>query len=174
MSTVNNRTKVTKPLNARLRQQLEVGILRGFLELHITEMKDEDIRLYFNEARRVVKDDGIYLITKQLAIFREFTSIAARLATLASLTDRKSWPILALTAVLPVLNKLLAMVPWQGKDRRNCIIHLPPLSDPRLRFGRCYQRGIQLPTSTVTAQSNCAGYSRSSRSLDFRCQRLDR
>ena len=127
MRVADSRNKVTKPLNARLRQELEVGLLRGFLELHITEMKDEDIRLYFNEARRVVKDDGIYLITKQLAIFREFTSIAARLATLASLTDRKSWPILALTAVLPLLDKLLAMVPWPGKDRRSRILHFVPL-----------------------------------------------
>jgi hypothetical protein len=100
---------------------LEVGIVKGFLELHISEMKDEDIQLFFSKAGKVVENDGIYLITKQLAIFRECTSIAARIATLASLTDRKSWPVLALTAGLPVLDQLVRMIPWRGKGKKNCI-----------------------------------------------------
>ena len=84
-------------------------------------MKDEDIQLFFSKAGKVVENDGIYLITKQLAIFRECTTIAARIATLASLTDRKSWPVLALTAGLPVLDHLVRMIPWRGKGKKNRI-----------------------------------------------------
>jgi hypothetical protein len=109
------RINVTRFLNAKVRQELDVGILKGFLELHMEEMKDEDIKLCFNEARRVAKDDGIYLITKQLGIFRDCTSIAARIAALATLTDRRSWSILALTGLLPIADQLLQMIPWPGK-----------------------------------------------------------
>jgi hypothetical protein len=110
---------VTAHLNTQLRHELDVGILKGFLELDITEMQDEDLKLCFNEARRVVKDDGIRMFTKQLGIFRECTSILARIATLGSLTNRKSWPILALTAFLPLLDHLLSMIPWKGYNRGN-------------------------------------------------------
>ena len=112
------RKKLTTHLNARLRQQLEVGLFRGFLELHISEMKDEEITLFFNEARRVVKEDGISMFTKQLAIFRRCTSIVARIATLASLSYRKSWLILSLTAALPFLDHLLSMIPLPGSRNR--------------------------------------------------------
>lgn len=84
----------------------------------MSEMKDEDIKLRFNEARRVLQEDGINLITKQLTLIRECLSIAAQIATLASLTGRKSWPVLGLTAALPILDKLLAMIPWAGKGMR--------------------------------------------------------
>lgn len=107
-------------LNSRLRNELDVGLFRGFLELDISEMKDEDITVYFNEARRVVKDDGIRMFTQPLGIFRDCTSILARIATLASLTNRKSWPILSLTASLPLLDHLLEMIPWEGSDTNNC------------------------------------------------------
>lgn len=100
-SLANCRLKMNRYLNAQLRQKLDVELLRGYLELHISEMKDADIKLYFNEARRVIKEDGIRLFTSPLGLFREFTSIIARIATLASLTNRKSWPILSLTASLP-------------------------------------------------------------------------
>ena len=112
------RRKLSRHLNARLRQQLEVGLFRGFLELHISEMRDEEITLFFNEARRVVKEDGINMFTKQLAIFRKFTSIVARIATLRSFTYRSSWPILSLTAALPFLGYLLNMIPIPGSRNR--------------------------------------------------------
>lgn len=84
------------------------------------EMKDEDIKLCFNEARRVLREDGINLITKQLGLMKECLSIAAQIATLATLMGRKSWPVFALTAALPILDQLLAMIPWAGKEvRRN-------------------------------------------------------
>jgi hypothetical protein len=111
---------MTRYLNARLRKELDVGLFRGFLELDISEMKDDDITVYFNEARRVVKEDGIRMFTQQLGIFRDCMSILARIATLASLTNRKSWPILSLTASLPLLDHLLQMIPWEGSDTRHC------------------------------------------------------
>jgi len=117
---IDNRLKMTRYLNARLRKELDVGLFRSFLELDISEMKDDDITVYFNEARRVVKDDGIRMFTQQLGIFRDCTSIIARIATLASLTNRKSWPILSLTASLPLLDHLLQMIPWEGSNTRHC------------------------------------------------------
>ena len=46
------------------------------------------------------------MFTQQLIIIVQLTSIAACSATLASLVNRKSWPILALMASMPLLNKL--------------------------------------------------------------------
>ena len=104
-------------LNARLRKELNTEILKGYLELHISEMKDSHINLYFNEARRVVKEDGIRMFTQQLGLFRDCTSIVARIATLASMTNRKSWPILSLTASLPLLDYLLGLIPWEESKK---------------------------------------------------------
>jgi ABC-type multidrug transport system fused ATPase/permease subunit len=114
------RFHMTTYLTVQLRQELDIGLFKGFLELHISEMKDEAITLYFNEARRVVKEDAINMFTKQLTIFRKCTSILARITTLASLTERKSWPILSLTAALPLLDHLLGMIPWgDSREKRN-------------------------------------------------------
>jgi hypothetical protein len=111
---------MTRYLTGQLRQELDTGLFKGFLELHISEMKDEAITLYFNEARRVIKEDAINMFTKQLTIFRRCTSILARITTLASLTERKSWPILCLTAALPLLDHLLGMISWgDSGEKRN-------------------------------------------------------
>lgn len=119
-SALTFRFYMTRYLTAQLRQELDIGLFKGFLELHLSEMKDEAITLYFNEARRVVKEDPINLFTKQLNIFRRCTSILARIATLASLTERKSWPILSLTAALPFLDHLLGMISWgDSREARN-------------------------------------------------------
>jgi len=116
---------MTSYLTVQLRQELDIGLFKGFLELHISEMKDEAITLYFNEARRVVKEDAINMFTKQLNIFRKCTSILARIASLASLTERKSWPILCLIAILPrldpLLGRFLRMISWGNSGgNRNC------------------------------------------------------
>jgi hypothetical protein len=120
------RVKMTTHINAHLRMELNTKLLQGYLELNIDEMKDNDIAIYFNEARRVIKEDGIRMFTHQLGIFRDLTSIITRIATLASLTNRKSWPILSFTACLPLLDHLLGMIPWEGlgkKDRRTLFIN---------------------------------------------------
>lgn len=109
-------------MNARLQQKLEIGILTGFLELDITEMKDKDIRLYYRDARRLVEDEALRMFTKQLGLFRECTSIVARIAALASLTSRNSWPILSLTATIPLLDNLLGMIPWTKQHEHQCTI----------------------------------------------------
>ena len=96
---------------------MEIGLLSGFLELDIPEMKDKAIRTCFRDARRFLNDDeGICMFTKQLGVFRECTSIVARIAALASLTSRNSWPILSLTAALPVFNYLVDMIPWSTDE----------------------------------------------------------
>jgi hypothetical protein len=108
-------------MNALLQHKMEVGIFSGYLELDISEMKDDDLTLCFNEARRVIKEDGIQLFTQQLGVFRECTSIVARIATLASLTSRNSWPILSLTAALPLFDQLLGMIPWYRAPNEDCM-----------------------------------------------------
>lgn len=107
-------------LNARLQQKLEVGLLTGYLELDPSEMRDNDVRIYFQDARKLVEGQAITMFTKQLHLFREYTSIVARIAALASLTSRNSWKILSLTAVIPILDHVLAMIPWTRKfpDRK--------------------------------------------------------
>lgn len=110
-------------MNARLQRELETGVLSGYLELDIPEMKDKDINVRFNEARRLIQEDGIRIFTKQLGIFRECTSIVARIATLASLTSRNSWPILSLTAAIPLFDQLLGMIPWFGRYQEESKSH---------------------------------------------------
>jgi hypothetical protein len=100
---------------------METGILEGYLELDIPEMTDQDLTVRFNEARRLIQEDGIRMFTQQLGIFRECTSIVARIATLASLTSRNSWPILSLTAAIPLFDQLLGMIPWKRKYQDECI-----------------------------------------------------
>ena len=113
---------LTRHLNAHLRHQLEVGLLKGFLELHISEMKENDITLYFDEARRVVKEDGLRMFTRQLDILKKCTSIVTRIAALASLMDRKSWPILSLTAALPLLDRFLrSIIPGGNQYNHHCV-----------------------------------------------------
>ena len=102
-------------MNARLRAQLEVGLVRGYLELDIKELDDKNIAVYFQDARKLVREDGISFFTKQLQIMREFTSITSRIYTLATLTSRNSWPILSLTATIPILDYVLSMIPWERK-----------------------------------------------------------
>ena len=93
--------------------ELDTGILRGYLELDILELKNPDIEICFNEARRMIKHDQLSIIQKQLTIFRVFTSIVAQVATLASLTNRKSWPILSLTAAMPLIEATIQLTPWR-------------------------------------------------------------
>jgi hypothetical protein len=113
---VNRRLKVTLVLNSRLQQKLEVGLLSGFLELDTTEINDHYIRMYYRNARKVIEDEAITMFTKQLGLFRECTSIVARIAALVSLTSRNSWPILSLTAALPLLDQIFRMLPWMRQD----------------------------------------------------------
>lgn len=108
-------------MNALLKHKLEVGIFNGYLELDISEMKDDDLTVCFNEARRVIKEDGIHLFTQQLGLFRECMSIVARITTLASLTSRNAWPILSLTAALPLFDHLLSMIPWNRGHDDECM-----------------------------------------------------
>ena len=99
-------------LNASLLQTLDTGLIEGYLELDISELENSDISIYFRDARRLVREEGLAIFTKHINILRESTSVVTRLAALLSLTSRNSWPILSLTASLPVLDYLLGMIPW--------------------------------------------------------------
>lgn len=102
----NNRSRADQYLNSRLQGDLQIGLLRGFLELDISEMTDPNIEMRFHDAQRLMDEQGVTMFTKQLAIIGSLTSIAACSATLATLVNRKSWPVLALMASMPLLNKL--------------------------------------------------------------------
>jgi len=107
------RAKLNVALDARLKQTLETGLLEGFLELDISEIEDSDNSIYFRDARRLVHDEGLRILTKQVSILRETTSVIARLFALASLTSRNSWPILTFTASIPLLDYALGLIPWK-------------------------------------------------------------
>lgn len=104
------RNKAVQYLNTRLRQQLDLGLLEGFLELDISEMEDLNTHLCFEEARRVIEQEGINIFTKQLNLIGQSTSVVACIVTLASIVTRKSWPILALMASFPLFDKVTAML----------------------------------------------------------------
>jgi ABC-type multidrug transport system fused ATPase/permease subunit len=97
-------------LNVRLTHELDVGLLNGFLELDVSEMQDDNMSTYFETARSVVDNDPISIFTKHLTVFTDFTSILAQIATLATLTSRKSWPILALAGVTPLLDRVIRFI----------------------------------------------------------------
>jgi len=102
----NGRVNVTGYLNTQLKGKLQSSILKGYLNLEIEEMKDEYISLYFNKANKIATD-GLSIFQRQLGIFRDIMSIMARLATLKNLASRKSWPILFMTGLLPLLDTLM-------------------------------------------------------------------
>ena len=74
-------------------------------------MKDQTTLLYFREARRLLHNDGMGMFTKQLGLFREVTSIVARMAALLSLTNDKSWHILSIVACYPLFERFIEMLP---------------------------------------------------------------
>jgi len=85
-------------------------------------MKDQNTLLYFREARRLLHSDGMGMFTKQLGIFRETTSILARIAALLSLTNDKSWYILSIVACYPLFERFIEMLPIFS--RQNCILKI--------------------------------------------------
>lgn len=117
------RNKATHYVNGKLQHDLDVGLLNGYLELDIKEMNDKRIAFHFSVARKVLDESPLYIFTKHLVIFREITSILAQVTTLASLTSRKSWPILVLTAISPLFDKLIRLIPW-GNRHGSPFFHL--------------------------------------------------
>jgi hypothetical protein len=93
-------------MKKQLARNLQARVLKGYLNLELDEMKDTYIGLFFNRASYVAKD-SLSIFERQLGIFRDITSILTRIAALKSLASRKSWPILFLTALLPMLDTLL-------------------------------------------------------------------
>jgi hypothetical protein len=93
-------------LNKQLKRKLEIGILKGHLALELDEMKNKYIRLYFKKADKIA-ENGLSIFSRQLGMVRDITSIIARAAMLKSLNSRKSWPILVITALLPLLDLLM-------------------------------------------------------------------
>jgi len=119
---------VDEYLNQRLTKDLENGLLKSYLELDPTEMKDNDIAWKFQQANALA-GDSLKIFVNLITILRESTSILARLATMRSLTNERSWPILIFAAFLPVSQYLLRKI-------------LPPRSQHR------YHHSMDLPSPT--------------------------
>ena len=100
------RINVNGYMKKQLQRNLQASVLRGYLNLEIEEMKDTYTNLFFTRANYVAKD-GLSIFERQLGIFRDLTSILTRIAALKNLASRKSWPILFLTALLPMLDCIL-------------------------------------------------------------------
>lgn len=81
-------------------------------------MDDDDISTYFRDARQLIREEGLHIFSKQIIVLREITSIIARITTLASLTTRNTWPILALTATIPLLDHLFGLIDWNKDPSR--------------------------------------------------------
>ena len=138
------RAKLNIALNARLKQTLETGLLEGFLELDISEIGNTDISVYFRDARRLVHEEALAIFTKQVSIIREATSVIARLLALSSMTSRNSWPILSLTASIPLLDYALGLIPWKRKYGRNGIYPstMPTVLNFKTGIGTQAQRSL--------------------------------
>jgi hypothetical protein len=98
-------------VGARLSQNLEMRLLQSYLRLELKELQEEEMQVLFNEARRMVEKNSLHLFDSILRLSQEFTSIAAQVATLASLTTKHAWPVLALTAVSPIIDYTISMFP---------------------------------------------------------------
>jgi hypothetical protein len=111
----NIREKLGNYLKARFETELETGVLKGYLELDISELNNPDIQVLFNEARRFFRDHDHErsFLRKYLGMFNTMTSIVAQIATLASTTNRKTWPILSLLLIMPIAEKLSEFAPWE-------------------------------------------------------------
>lgn len=87
-----------------------MGLLAGCLRLNISAMKDMNIAYCFNTAKDFLNENPVYVFTRQLDILKESISIMTQIVYLASVTRRKWWPLLALTAMTPVLEGLVRTV----------------------------------------------------------------
>jgi hypothetical protein len=105
-------------MKKQLARNLQARVLKGYLNLEIDEMKDTYIGLFFTRASYVAKD-SLSIFERQLGIFRDLTSILTRIAALKNLASRKSWPILFMTALLPMLDTLLDKL-FPGLKRLQC------------------------------------------------------
>ena len=115
-----SRSQSEKFLKSRFEETLRIGLLKGYLELDVTEMSDENIAVRFDAARQIVERDAISLFNRQLDIFQQSTSIIANISALATLTTRNSWLVLIIASGLPFLDRLLQILfIWKNTYRRN-------------------------------------------------------
>lgn len=114
----NMRSRANSYIDSKLHGELQKGILKGFLELDVSEMNEPNITLCFGDARRLIEERGVALFTRQLNLIGQFTTIAACAATLGSLVNRESWPALALIGSMPFLNRLIAPLLFVFRGRR--------------------------------------------------------
>jgi hypothetical protein len=96
-------------LNRRLTKDLENGVLNSWLELDPTEMNDTEISHRFRTATELASE-SLKIFVTIVTIMRDSTSIVARLATMRSLTNERSWPILIFAALLPLSQAVLKKV----------------------------------------------------------------
>jgi hypothetical protein len=109
-------------MDARLKKELQLALYRKYLELTAAEMKNPVTHYSFRFARDTyLNENTMSLLTNNIDMLREITSIVARLAALSSLTNPRSWPILALALAIPGVDQLYRMMPWQTQHNQSRI-----------------------------------------------------
>jgi len=101
-------------MDARLKRELQLGLFRKYLGMTAAEMKNPVTHYSYRYARDIyLNENTMSLLTNNIDMLREGTSIIARLATLSALTNPRSWPILAIALAIPGFDQLYRMLPWQ-------------------------------------------------------------
>lgn len=122
---------VSEFLGLELGHTLGVGLLNRYLELDVNEMKDANVSYRFEAARRLLEENPIYVFTRQLGILREFTSAIVQITSLASLTSRKSWPILVVTSMTPLVDRIIRLILYKEVYSR---LSTSPVRIPKCRW----------------------------------------
>jgi hypothetical protein len=114
---IDRRSNVQVVMDARLKRELQLGLFRKYLGLTASEMTQAVTHYSFQYARAIyLNDNTMSLLTNNIDMLREVTSILARLAALSSLTNPRSWPILAIALAIPGIDQLYRMMPWQNQS----------------------------------------------------------
>lgn len=166
-----NRQGLSSYLNARLEHQFDIGLLDGFLELDTTEMNDNNIQSRFRFARETLNQQAINLFTRQLSLVGDCTSIVARMFALSSVISQKSYSILALTVLLPFVQRSISAVarlfPRSGMNSAATSLTGRPSANYSRTMGSNVERKSQESTSRTSTQPMGA-----TRIVNFRSKRM--
>jgi hypothetical protein len=134
-------------------------------------MNDPEISHRFRTATSLASE-SLKIFVTIVTVLRDSTSIVARLATMRSLTNERSWPILIFAALLPlsqaVLKKILPRKTthpfWHRKTPHLAVLMCRVL----VRGGTWNVSGTTFGECAQVVAPNCHGQCRTTRTLDFR------
>lgn len=105
-------------MSLRVERKLDIGLLTGYLDLDVRELMNPNTTFLFQSAREVLNENAINLLARQVGLLGSCTSIIARMIALTSLLRQRSYSILGMTALLPMLEKAITNLPWWRLTRR--------------------------------------------------------